>query len=190
MFYLWFFAAPIAGCVHGEWKLEYHVVWHTPTGQHGKWYEKYSLHLIFTFYLNRDTSVLELFPVVVFKRKHPVLTHLPTMNRTRLGLWQKDPKWCWYWYISLQTRTRIMTINQHNSFLHAFSVPDWSEMCGVVDALTGLLLSATRYIFTASEIAKMWCQEVDIYIHIDIIYNHPHDNHMDFLYRYATLKIM
>ena len=30
-------------------------------------YEKYSLHLIFTFYLNRDTSVLELFPVVVFK---------------------------------------------------------------------------------------------------------------------------
>ena len=30
-------------------------------------YEKYSLHLIFTFYLNRDTSVLELFPVVVFQ---------------------------------------------------------------------------------------------------------------------------
>ena len=27
-------------------------------------YEKYSLHLIFTFYLNRDTSVLQLFPVV------------------------------------------------------------------------------------------------------------------------------
>ena len=30
-------------------------------------YEKYSLHLIFTFYLYRDTSVLELFPVVVFQ---------------------------------------------------------------------------------------------------------------------------
>ena len=30
-------------------------------------YDKYSLHLIFTFYLNRDTSVLELFPVVVFQ---------------------------------------------------------------------------------------------------------------------------
>ena len=45
----------------------YHVFWpvDTPTGQHG--YEKYSLHLIFTFYLNRDTSVLELFPVVVFQ---------------------------------------------------------------------------------------------------------------------------
>ena len=41
----------------------------TPTGQHGKWYEKYSLHLIFTFYLNRDTSATELFPVVVLKKK-------------------------------------------------------------------------------------------------------------------------
>ena len=30
-------------------------------------YEKYFFHLIFTFYLNRDTSVLELFPVVVFQ---------------------------------------------------------------------------------------------------------------------------
>ena len=30
-------------------------------------YEKYYLHLIFKFYLNRDTSVLELFPVVVFQ---------------------------------------------------------------------------------------------------------------------------
>ena len=30
-------------------------------------YEKYAWHLIFTFYLYRDTSVLELFPVVVFQ---------------------------------------------------------------------------------------------------------------------------
>ena len=30
--------------------------------------QKYSLHLIFTFYLDRDTSVLELFPVVVFQQ--------------------------------------------------------------------------------------------------------------------------
>ena len=30
-------------------------------------YEKYYLHFFFTFYLNRDTSVLELFPVVVFQ---------------------------------------------------------------------------------------------------------------------------
>ena len=32
-------------------------------------YEKYFLHLIFTFHLNRDASVLDLFPVVVFKKK-------------------------------------------------------------------------------------------------------------------------
>ena len=32
-------------------------------------YGKYYLHLIFTFYLNRDTSVLDLFPVVVFQWK-------------------------------------------------------------------------------------------------------------------------
>ena len=40
-------------------------------------YEKYSLHVIFTFYLDRDTSVLELFPVIEFKQKRfSVLTHL------------------------------------------------------------------------------------------------------------------
>ena len=42
--------------------------------------KKYSLHLIFTFYLNSDTSVPELFPVVVLKKnkkKNPSLTHLP-----------------------------------------------------------------------------------------------------------------
>ena len=43
--------------------------WHSdrPTWDMKKSYEKYSLHLIFTFYLNRDTSVLDLFPVVVFQ---------------------------------------------------------------------------------------------------------------------------
>ena len=39
----------------------------TPIGQRGKWYEKYSLHSIFTFCLKRDTSVLELFHVVAFQ---------------------------------------------------------------------------------------------------------------------------
>ena len=33
-----------------------------------------------------------------------------------------------------------MMKSQHNSVLHAFSVPDWSEMCGVVGVLTVLLL--------------------------------------------------
>ena len=57
-------------CWHGKWwrnRENLSTTWFdTPTGQRGKWYEKYSLRLIFTFYLNRDTSVMELFPVVVF----------------------------------------------------------------------------------------------------------------------------
>ena len=88
------FATTIAGCVHGKWKLEYHVVWHfTPTGHgatYGKWYEKNYLHLIFTFYLNSDTSAPELFPVVVSKKKKIPLvdpfTCLLAMNRNRLEL--------------------------------------------------------------------------------------------------------
>ena len=40
----------------------------TPTGQRGKLYEKnIFLHLIFTFYLNTDTSVVKIFPVVVLQ---------------------------------------------------------------------------------------------------------------------------
>ena len=38
----------------------------TRTGQRGKLHDKYSLPLIFTFYLNGYTSVVELFPVVIF----------------------------------------------------------------------------------------------------------------------------
>ena len=81
-FWLWCFAAPTAGCVLACvvsdcairetprtsvprvlacWPVD------TRTGHMG--YEKYSLHLIFTFCLNKDTSVLELFPVIVFQLK-------------------------------------------------------------------------------------------------------------------------
>ena len=76
------------------------------------------------------------------------------------------------WEQILQTRSHIMMKSQHNSVLHAFSVPDWSEMCRVVGVLTVLLLLPTQY--TAGEIVKMWCQEFDkyllanIYIDIDI----------------------
>ena len=56
-------------CWHGEWWPNREnlstTCFDTPTGKGEKWYEKYSLSLIFTFYLNRDTSVIELFPVVV-----------------------------------------------------------------------------------------------------------------------------
>ena len=119
----------------------------TPTGQHGKWFEKYSLHSIFTFYLNRDTSVTELFPVVVFKKISRVESFTDNeskpsrivVERSETMLILADT-----YHILLQTRIRIMMINQHNSVLHAFSVPNWSEICGVVDVLTVLLLSPTR----------------------------------------------
>ena len=35
--------------------------------------------------------------------------------------------------------------SQHNNVLHAFSVPDWSEMCGVVGVLTVLLLDCITF---------------------------------------------
>ena len=89
------------------------------------------------------------------------------------------------WERMLQTRSHIMMKSQHNSVLHAFSVPDWSEMCGAVGVLTALLLLPTQY--TAGEIVKMWCQEFDkyllanIYIDIDITLL---ISDMDFLYQF------
>ena len=89
------------------------------------------------------------------------------------------------WEQILQTRSHIMMKSQHNSVLHAFSVPHWSEMCGVVGVLTVLLLLPTQY--TAGEIFKMWCQEFDkyllanIYIDIDITLL---ISDMDFLYQF------
>ena len=59
-----------SGADHDKWwrnRENLSTAWFdTLTGQCRKWHEKYSLLLIFTFYLNRDTSVRELFPVVVF----------------------------------------------------------------------------------------------------------------------------
>ena len=40
---------------------------YTPTWNMADDMKIYSSHLIFTFYLNRDTSVVELFPVIVFQ---------------------------------------------------------------------------------------------------------------------------
>ena len=81
-FWLWCFAAPTAGCVLACVVSDYAITensscnsvprvlacWHS-LRQANMGCEKYSLHLIFTFYLNRERSVLELFAVVVFKKK-------------------------------------------------------------------------------------------------------------------------
>ena len=91
------------------------------------------------------------------------------------------------WEQILQTRSHIMMKSQHNSVLHAFSVPDWSEMCRVVGVLTVLLLVLLPTQYTAREIVKMWCQEFDkyllanIYIDIDITLL---ISDMDFLYQF------
>ena len=95
------------------------------------------------------------------------------------------------WEQILQTRCHIMMKSQHNSVLHAFSVPDWSEMCGVFGVLTVLLLLPTQY--TAGEIVIMWCQEFDkyllaniytyIYMYIDIDITLLISD-MDFLYQF------
>ena len=70
-----------------------------------------------------------------------------------------------------------MTINQQNSVKYTFSVPNWSEMCRLVDVLTAPLLLPNREmsIFSAGEIAWMWCQELNIYIY------YPLDNGYGFL---------
>ena len=67
-----------------------------------------------------------------------------------------------------------MTINQHNSVKPAFSVPNWSEMCELVDVLTVLPLSPTRY--TAGGIARILCKNsiysyicIYIYMYIEIL---------------------
>ena len=83
------------------------------------------------------------------------------------------------WEQILQTRCHIMMKSQHNSVLHAFSVPDWSEMCGVVGVLIVFLLLPTQY--TAEEIIKMWCQEFGIYYLLANIYTYI------YRYRYHTL---
>ena len=77
-----------------KWLRNYHdygtwTTWHdfTPTGQRdvGKWYEKYSLHFIFTFFINRDISVIEFPPSLYFNKKDdspwgPCLESKPSPN--------------------------------------------------------------------------------------------------------------
>ena len=48
-------------------KLEHHVAWLPPDRQAWEMIWKYSLHLIFTFYLNTDKSVVEFSPAFVFQ---------------------------------------------------------------------------------------------------------------------------
>ena len=69
-------------------------------------------------------------------------------------------------------------MNLHNSVLRALSAPNWSESSTYWQFLYHRLPS--KFWYTAGEIAKMWCQELDIYrdITLSIIDN-------NFLYQFS-----
>ena len=71
-----------------------------------------------------------------------MLTQL-TGNRSHLSYCLLALKRC----ILLQTRIHIMTISQHNSVLHTFSVTDWSEMCGEITPLFSLFFHCKKCVF-------------------------------------------
>ena len=77
-----------------------------------------------------------------------------------------------------------MTINQHYGVSHAFSAPNWSEMCGVVAYWQYFYYRPPgKFWFThLGEIVKMLCQELDIYI--IYIYMTLLIIDMDFLYQF------
>ena len=158
----------------------------TPTSQH----EKYSLHLILTFFLNKDPYRCQNYSLSLhFSKKN---LHVGPFTGNRNRLWN-----CWVVVerskmtsvsiriIANQTMTHIITINQHNSVLHAFSVPNWSELCGVVDDWQFFYNRPPgKFQYTAGEIVKMWCQELHThthtYIYIYIYIYYPLDNRCGF----------
>ena len=119
------------------------------------------------------------------KKRFSVLNQAIETVSKIVGLRKKDPKWRPYWYILSQTRAHIMTINQHYSVSNAFSVPTWSEMCGVVDAWQFFYYRPPgKFRFThLGEIVKMLCQELDIYMYI-YIFMTLFIIDMDFLYQF------
>ena len=153
----------------------------TPTGHgatYGKWYEKNSLHLIFTFYLDSDTSVPELFPVVVLK-KIPLVdpfTCLLAMNRNRLELSDCGRK----------IRNDIHT----DTYYCKPKLVSWRQLNITVFYTRFLSPTDRKYAesstywqfldyrppvnFDRCTYAKVWCKELDIYIYIYIYY--PLDN--------------
>ena len=102
------------------------------------------------------------------KKKFSVLTQAIKTVSKMVGLWQKDQKWRPYRYILSQTWAYIMTINQHNSVSHAFSVPNWSEMCESSTYWQFFYYRPPgKFRFThLGEIAKMLFQELVTHIYI------------------------
>ena len=68
------FCCSVAVCWHGIDCAISRKLLGVPTWQANVGYEKYYLHLIFTFGVDRDTSVLELFHIVSQQKKFAMLT--------------------------------------------------------------------------------------------------------------------
>ena len=108
-FYLWWFVTPIAGCVHGKWKLEYHMVshltslWQANMGNH----MKNILYIWFSHFTSTETHQCQNYSLSLYlkKKKKPVWPiwwqWIKTVSKI-VRLWLKDLKWCPYWYILLQ----------------------------------------------------------------------------------------
>ena len=125
-----------------------------------------------------------------------MLTHLLAIETVTkiVGLQQKDKKWRSYRYILLHARTHIMKINQHNSVLHAFSVPVWSEMCESSTYWQFFYYHPpSKFRYTAGKIVKMWCQELDIYgsiMDMDLLYQFNLRLHQFSQFFFSMLKQM
>ena len=93
--------------------------------------KKYSLHLIFTFYLNQSHIGAGNIPFRCISLKTAFQSVCVDPLTGNWNCRARDRKWRSYQYILLQTRPHIMTINLHNNIQHAFSAPNLSEMCGL-----------------------------------------------------------
>ena len=157
----------------------------TPTGQHGKWYEKDSLHLIFTFYLNRDTSVTWLFPVVVLKKKKNI-SHVDSFTDneskpSRIVVERSETMLILIHIIADQN-----SYHDDKSTLQCFTSVFCPQLIRNMRSrrhIDSSSIIAHPVNFYSGEIAKMWCRGLDIFVYILYIYSHPLNNHMDFLYR-------
>ena len=164
------FAALIAGCVHGKWKLEYHVVWHLTslrqaTELHRGNDMKNILYIWFSHFTLTETHRCQNYSLSLYQKKKnlprwPIYLFTgneskPPLKLSDCGRKIRNDVYTDSYYCKPKLVTRIMTITQHNSVLHAFSVPNWSEICGVVDVLTVPQLSPTGKF--RSIYAKVWC---------------------------------
>ena len=170
-------------CVVSDYAIRKLLITHVLTlRQANMGYEKYSLHLIFTFYLNRDTSVLELFPVVVFQEKRFTRQSKPSLKLLHSA---KKIQWRSYQYILLQTRTHIMMISQHVKCFTSLFCPRlvrnvWSRWCFDSSSIIAHPVNFDIHSDTVGEIIKMGFQELDIYLSIYIYRYYPLGNRYGF----------